>query len=372
MKLAWMNIFHDRIRFAVTVAGIAFAVFLMLFQGSLLLSFISAASRLIDATDSDIWITPRGVACFDFSAPLPKRFLEISEGIPGVARASRMIISFAEYRAPNGRHHTISLVGAEEETRGGLPVPYTSPTGHVIEPDSVLVDRTSAGLLEVSSTPQEIEINRRRARVLRQVSGFSSFLGCPYVFTSYRDAARYLGVGPEETMYILVRVHDGVPVERVRSELQRRLPEADVLTRAEFSRRSQIYWITQTGAGGGILTAAILGFLIGLVVASQTIYATTMENLEEYATLKALGASRWFVFRMVLTQALICGGTGAMVGLAATGPVVELARAGIPWLSTPWWLPLIMAPPSLLMCCLAAVVSIRTALSVEPARVFRA
>jgi len=35
MKLAWQNIIHDRARFSVTVLGVSFAVFLMVFQGSL-------------------------------------------------------------------------------------------------------------------------------------------------------------------------------------------------------------------------------------------------------------------------------------------------------------------------------------------------
>jgi len=65
-----------------------------------------------------------------------------------------------------------------------------------------------------------------------------------------------------------------------------------VLTRDEFAHKSRMYWTIKTGAGGAILTAAVLGFLIGLVVVSQTIYANTMENIEEYATLKALGSAQ--------------------------------------------------------------------------------
>ena len=54
MKLALQNILHDRGRFSVTVLGVSFAVFLMVFQGSLLTGFLQAASRLIDASDTDI------------------------------------------------------------------------------------------------------------------------------------------------------------------------------------------------------------------------------------------------------------------------------------------------------------------------------
>ena len=68
MNLAWQNILHDRARFLATLLGVSFAAFLMVFQGSLLVGFLQAASRLIDASDFDIWITARGVQAFEFGA----------------------------------------------------------------------------------------------------------------------------------------------------------------------------------------------------------------------------------------------------------------------------------------------------------------
>jgi putative ABC transport system permease protein len=133
-----------------------------------------------------------------------------------------------------------------------------------------------------------------------------------------------------------------------------------------------MYWTVKTGAGGAILTAALLGFLIGLVVVSQTIYANTMENIEEYATLKALGASQPYVARVVLTQALICGGFGSALGLLIVVPSIGYTKSLIPWIYAPWWLPALMIVPSLLMCCLASIAAVRSALTVEPGRVFRA
>jgi hypothetical protein len=44
MRLALSNLLHDRTRFAVTVIGITFAVFLMVFR-SLLAGFVRAAER---------------------------------------------------------------------------------------------------------------------------------------------------------------------------------------------------------------------------------------------------------------------------------------------------------------------------------------
>ncbi|HEY2546018.1 MAG TPA: FtsX-like permease family protein [Candidatus Acidoferrum sp.] len=372
MKLAWQNIVHDRGRFAVTVLGVSFAVFLMVFQGSLLAGFLRAASRLIDASDSDIWITARGVQAFEFGTTLESRVREMAAGVPGVMETGRVCVAFAVYRAPNGKQQVVALVGADSNVGKRFPVPDVPESAGQISPDAVLYDVSDRKQIEVTALPTEVEINRHRASIEREIQGYGAFLGVPFLFTSYRNAKRYMGFGPDEAMYILLRVGNGYSVSDVRRSLRQRLPEVDVLTQGEFAQKSRMYWTVKTGAGGAILTAAFLGFLIGLVVVSQTIYANTMENIEEYATLKALGASQAFVARIVLSQALICGAVGSALGLIAVIPTIDYAKSLIPWIYAPRWMPALMVVPSLVMCSLASIVSVRTALTVEPGKVFRA
>jgi putative ABC transport system permease protein len=372
MKLAWQNIIHDRARFSVTVLGVSFAVFLMVFQGCLLVGFLRAASRLIDSSDSDIWITARGVQAFEFGTPIAGRVREMAAGVPGVLETSRVCMAFAVYRTPNGKQQVVALVGADRNVGTRFPVPDAPGSAEGLSPDAVLYDVSDRDLIGVAAMPAEVEVNRHRASIERQIKGYGAFLGVPFLFTSYRNASRYMGAGPDEAMFILLRVEKGYSTTEVLEKLRQRLPEVDVLTREEFARKSRNYWTIKTGAGGAILTAAVLGFLIGLVVVSQTIYANTMENIEEYATLKALGASQAFVARIVLAQALICGAVGSILGLLAVVPVIGCAKSLISWIYTPWWLLLVMVVPSLAMCSLASIASVRSALTVEPGRVFRA
>jgi putative ABC transport system permease protein len=368
MKLAWQNIVHDRARFSVTVLGVCFAVFLMIFQGSLLAGFLRAASRLIDASDSDIWIASRGVQAFEFGTRLESRVREMAAGVPGVTETGRVCMAFAVYRTPNGTQQ----VGADPNVGKRFPVPNMAESTGETSPEAVLYDVSDRKQMDVTSLPAEVEINRHRASIEREIEGYGAFLGVPFLFTSYRNATRYMGFGPDDAMYILLRVGNGYAVSDVQQTLQQRLPEVDVLTTSEFAHKSRMYWTVKTGAGGAILTAAVLAFLIGLVVVSQTIYANTMENIEEYATLKALGASQTFVARIVLSQALICGVLGSSLGLLAAIPSIGYAKSLIPWIYAPWWLPAIMIVPSLCMCSLASIASVRSALAVEPGRVFRA
>ena len=372
MRLAWQNIVHDRARFSTTVFGVSFAAFLMVFQGSLLIGFLHAASRFIDASDFDIWITARGVQAFEFGAPLEARVQDLTAGVPGVTETSRACMAFAVFRKLDGKQQVVALVGADSNIGKLFPVPELAEQRGDVSPQSVIYDESDRPVLETVSLPARVEINGQRATVDHEIQGFGGFLGVPALFTSYRNASRYLGLSPGEGMFILARVAEGYSVADVQRSLRERLPEVDVLTREEFAHKSRWYWVIKTGAGSAILTAAILGFLIGLVVVSQTIYANTMENIEEYATLKALGASRGFVARILVMQSVMCGVAGSILGLLAALPAMGYAKSLIPWIHTPGWLPPAVMGLSLVMCSLAAIASVRTSLTIDPGRVFRA
>lgn len=372
MRLAWRNLSHDRLRFLVTVIGIAFAVFLMVFQGSLLTGFIRTASKGIDLTDADIWISARGVDCFEFATPIPKRFQDLAMGVDGVRAVYKIAVGFTVLQKPTGTQKMVLLVGAEPGVGDRFPIPYIRDGSSVLMVESLLIDKSNMAALDISTTPVSTEVSFQRARTVNTIDNFASFFGTPYAFTGYTDAARYLRLGPEETFFLIVRTAPGADIQKAKARLQAELPEADVWTRNEFSRRAEIFWIIKTGAGGALLTAALLGFLVGLVIVSQNIYATTMENIEEFATLKAMGASRGYLQRVVMTQALLSGIVGSSIGLAATFPLVSAARGTVPWIYMPWWLPAGMIGLGLVMCLSASLISVRKAISVDPAKVFRA
>src|SRR5579862_5767832 len=249
MRLAWYNIAHDRTRFAVTVLGITCAVFLMIFQGSILLGFLRATSKIIDSTGADIWITGRGVQCFEFAVPIERRFADLARGVSGVRSTSRICTSLVQFRKIDGSQQQVALIGADATSGADLnsgarlPIPQLSGSPLGVTPEALVVDSSNAQLLDISGRlPLEVEINDQRARVVGRTTGFSSFLGSPYVFTSYTDASRYLRLRPDETMFILVHVQPGFPVAAVKRELQARLPSVEVSTRDEFARKAQFYW----------------------------------------------------------------------------------------------------------------------------------
>ena len=96
--------------------------------------------------------------------------------------------------------------------------------------------------------------------------------------------------------------------------------------------------------------AAILGFGIGLVLVAQAIYSITAENIEEYATMKAMGASNGDVHTVVLVQSLICGIVGGLFGLLVVAPFATVLRLMVSWLSVPYWMYFVVAAALALLC----------------------
>ncbi len=111
----------------------------------------------------------------------------------------------------------------------------------------------------------------------------------------------------------------------VKRLLRSRFPNVRCVDAAEFSRKARWFWITQTGRGRSNPDGS-LGFLIGLAIVSQAIYATTMENIEEFATLKAIGGSCGFVSGVIVSQVVMCRLCGYILGTLITAPMVKAAR----------------------------------------------
>ena len=112
------------------------------------------------------------------------------------------------------------------------------------------------------------------------------------MFTSIENARRLTGAEQNQATYERVLLSPGADLETVRSEILARLPDTEVLTQNEFRKRSQAYWLFQTGAGAALIAGAVLGLIVGIVIVAQTLYSSTKDHINEFATLRALRCRR--------------------------------------------------------------------------------
>jgi len=370
--LARRNLFHDRVRLTVTLTGIVFAIVLIVVQIGLFLGFTSATSNVINHSNADLWIGAKGLAYLEQAAPFSERKLQQVRATPGVAAAEKYILIWGNWKRPDGRKESVVIVGVNPDLPMGGP--WNLSAGSVLDlksADAIIVDELYCQKLGVTHLGQVIEINGHRARIVGFTRGIRSFTTSPYVFASFKNAQTFANLPEDRAFYILVKATPGADMERLRSELAARLRDVDIYTTAEFSRMTQFYWMFTTGAGIAVLLAALLGLIVGIVIVAQTIYATTMDHLREFGTLKAMGASNGYIYRVIVQQAAISAVLGYALGMVASVFVVRGSQEGGAAILFPWELAVSMFFLTLLMCVGAAFVSINKVTRIDPAMVFK-
>ena len=372
--LARRNLFHDRIRFAVTLTGIVFALVLIIIQFGLFLGFTTTTSNNIDHSGADIWIVFHGVGYFDTGRMFSERkFYEVLS-VPGVRQAEKYIQNFAYWKKPDGGVENVQVIGFHPGS--GLGEPWNVVEGSVLAvklEDGVIVDELYKEKLGVSKIGDRVEIGDHRARVVGFTRGIRSFTTSPFVYTSFKNALNYTRPEAREDQlaYILVTVAPGARSREVLESLRARLTDVDIYTREEFSRRTRFYWMFTTGAGLAVLTAALMGLVVGVAVVAQTIYAATMDHIREYGTLKAMGASNGYLYRVLIEQAAWSAVLGYAFAMFAAHFIVQASEKGGALILLPPAMKIAMLVLAVFMCIAAALVSINKVTRIDPAMVFR-
>src|SRR5688572_2732362 len=102
VDLATRSLLHDKLRFAITVSGVAFAVTLVFVQVGLFLGLMDNASLTINQIDADLWVTSRNTPNVDFAHTFPETLVKRVRSVPGVARADNLIVWFMNVNLPSG------------------------------------------------------------------------------------------------------------------------------------------------------------------------------------------------------------------------------------------------------------------------------
>ena len=144
-----------------------------------------------------------------------------------------------------------------------------------------------------------------------------------------------------------------------------------VLTREEFIRHEVDYWSNSTPIGYVFGLGVAMGLAVGLIVVYQILFADVQDHLREYATMKAMGYSNFFLSRLVLSEAVILAVLGYIPGYFASLAVYTQARAAtnLPVLMTQDRALMVLGL-TVLMCAVSALLAMRKLRSADPAEVF--
>ncbi len=314
VPVASKNLRADRVRLTVNVIGVAFAVLLICFQLSVLKGTRTQITTYIDHTGADIWAMQKGVDDFVATSAVPRESVDALKRLNGVKRAAGIYAIYTLLEI-NGVKSRVYVIGYDTESGDGGPwkLGKTLPhirDAHSLGQDEVLLDENLARRHGLEPGDRVSFFGHSFT-----VAGFTletTSIGSQYAFLPRQTIGRILPGGQFSFTHVLVWSNGTVPDR----DMVHRIGEAtglSSLTRDALATNMReflgMFMLP-------LLTAGVaMGFLVGSITIGITLYTAVLERIKEYGTMKALGATDWFLFGVLLRQSLISLVIGNVMGL---------------------------------------------------------
>ena len=372
VALARKMLLREWRRFLPAILTVCFAAMLLLVQAALVQGIFGSAAVYVTASAGDLWAGYPGTQSVSLGHPIGGDVATLMAMDPEVDAVDPLLFVDGYWRAKHGGDVEVYVSGVDLQGHGLVFHKLLTPAlrQRLMEPGAVIVDRSDLDQLgaQVGSYGR---IDGHPVHIVAAIAGLRA-LGGVNMITSWNTATGLDHTAGYAT-YWVAHVRDSGKAAQVAQRLNHHTDFGpySVWTSSAFARRSQLYWLLDTGAGVAVLFLAAIVLLSGVVIASQALMAVVAGSAREFATLNALGvgvrALRW----VVLELAAWVGGLGLLLGGGLS--------AGLLWLAHHNDVPVAMSPAVAVVCALSvmllAVISgiaaMRALLRADPALLLR-
>lgn len=365
ISLAQKNLFHEPARLVISISGVTFAVFLILVLLALYRGWSETLSEYIYNVDADIWVMQEGAIDMSHSISLlPNATRDQLQGIEGVASVEGLVGNRVMLDLDSGEL-TTRVMGFNTDSNIGGPADIVAGES-VPDAGEIIID-------QIVRKNHDIDIGETMTIKDTDFTVVGIASGGPLFQQSYitQADARNLFQLQDYTNFFVITVADEAEVDDVMQRIEDAVPVVDAQTEAEFAENNEKEIMDKFLPI--ILVLVFIGFVVGVVIISLTIYTATIEKVREYGVLKAIGAPNSYLYRVVLTQSSIAGGIGFVLGAILTYFGSDVIQRFEPLFATlvKWQDVAIVAGLTLLMIVLAAYIPLRRIIKIDPAIVFK-
>lgn len=304
VPLARHNLTRQRLRFALSAAGVGLALLLILALEAIYDGVLSQVTAYPDHAGAPVIVSQRGVQTMHMSSSaLPLAIVRRLRRDPRVARAAPILYAPITL---NGREPVSSyLIGF-----GRAGGPWAMASGRARPGrDGIVIDRISAEKLGVG-IGDRLRITGAWLRITGLARDTFSIISS-VSFIDYSTFARLEGAAGSAS-YVLVWPRRGTSAAALAAHLGRAYPVTAQTSGGFSSHERQVVSDMSTELIRGLVS---IGFVVGVIVTGLSIYTATVARLREYAVLKAIGMRNRSLYAMISRQALLTVASGFLVAL---------------------------------------------------------
>ncbi len=380
IPLAWLQLSHEKIRLLVAIAGISFADILMFMQLGFRDALFESAIRFHNNINGDIFLqSPQSTALIAMKS-FPSRRLYQTLAFPGVSSASSIYINQAIWKNPVDKStRGIFVYGFNPNDSEMFQLPGVKENIDKLKvPDTYLFDTKSR--VQFGPIPElynqgnkvETEIRSRKITIGGLFTLGASFGADGNLMTSDTNFIRLFNRDRGLIDIGVVQVKPGTDIPATIAAMRATLPkDVEIFSRQEFVDKELLYWQTGTSIGFIFTLGTIMGFIVGIVIVYQILYTDVADHLSEYATLKAMGYTDFYLLTVVFQEALILSIVGFFPGMFAAVGLYTMTRnaTNLPLLMTVARATTVLIL-TMIMCIVSGAIAVRKLRAADPADMF--
>jgi putative ABC transport system permease protein len=331
VKLVLENLKHKPMRSVLSVFLIAVPVTLILCLVGLSRGMLADSARRARGIGADIMVRPPKTSVLTLSgAPIPEKLVDVIQRKPHVALAIGTIVfnvTGVSFVSGIDLARFNQMSGGFKYLEGG---PFRGP-------DDIIVDEYYAQQHKLHAGDRVTDILNHRWRV----SGIAEGGKLAHLVVPMRTLQDLSG-NTGGVSQIFVKADKPANIPEVLAELKMLLPDHNIYTMEEFT---SLFTVENVGGLSTFIDVMIgIGVVIGFAVVLLSMYMAVLQRTREIGILKALGASRWFILKIILAEAVVMGLGGTVVGIglsfAARALIQVLYPASLTQAITPDWWPI--------------------------------
>lgn len=335
LPIGWLQLTHNRTRFAAALAGVAFANVLVFVQLGIMNSMGAATLRPYDFFQADLMISAGDANALTDGGNVARQWLLQALADPDVADGMGLFLANVPWDRGE-KDISLTTFGLDPAKPAFLAEEIAGDLALLQVRDAALLDRLSRGLPKEEAaairphSPLAFETQGRTVTAYATFAGGGGFGGDGYMIVSDQT---FLSLFPARSSsapdHILLDLRPGARAEVVIPRLQRLIsdPSLRIRSYAQAARDDLRYQQTRRPTGIIFGFGVLIGVLVGLVIVYQVLSTDVADHLREYATFKAMGYGPRFFLGIVFEEALVLGVLGFLPGLIVGTGVLTLMGA---------------------------------------------
>jgi putative ABC transport system permease protein len=349
----------------VTLVACAVAAVVTAFQYQVYTSFVRAGSVGPRFIGGAVWVSAGSIECFDFPGVIGEDYAGLLARYFPTSNVRRVAFGFAGWTSPTGRRGNVAVIGVDS----------AQSAAHARLADTEFIaDRSDLARLDLASGAGQLAtLGGETMQLAGATERLPTFLGAPYVVTSFEQARRLLRMDPGSAAYLVFDGDTANPAAlagQLRAA-QAQYPELTLRTQQQFAASSSRYWQFKTGAGAAILLAAVLASLLMMILLANGVLRFLQRYAQDLLSMLGHGAGQREVWLVAAGIAVVVAALTLGAMLVLTPVMIAAAQPLLPWVA---FVPgdTLVPAAAMLIALLGAIVSAGSAVrQFGPEAVFR-